>query len=100
MSEYDKAMEAFWGLYIAGAPALVFSTLVGLSVGICSELDNATSPRTQKNSAITSFVNITGCTSIGVLSGIFWPIAMPLLSVGAIYNKWKPSTSKCVDKHL
>jgi hypothetical protein len=36
-------------------------------------------------------VNIIGCTSIGIITGYSWPISMPLLSIGAIYNK-------CFDK--
>jgi hypothetical protein len=42
---------------------------------------------------MASFVNITGYTFIGLMSGLFWPVAMPLLSFGVIYNKKMLSSS-------
>ena len=69
-----------------GPSALIFSTFIGFTVGVLGELAEATTFHSEAT-AITSFVNITGCTSIGIISGLFWPIAMPLLSLGAIYNK-------------
>jgi hypothetical protein len=72
----------YWGIC---APVIVFSSWIGFGVGIMGEIDDTSKPH--MNSPITSFVNIVGYTFIGVASGIFWPVAMPLLSVCAIYNR-------------
>ena len=69
-----------------GPSALAFTTFIGFTVGVLGEITESVSFHSE-STAITSFVNITGCTSIGIISGLFWPIAMPLLSLGAIYNK-------------
>ena len=63
-------------------PFMLLSTWVGFSMGVIGELEC-------KNTAITSFVNIVGTSFIGFTSGALWPIAMPLLSMGAVYNKYK-----------
>ena len=65
-----------------GVPLTILSTWVGFSVGLIGELDD-------NNTSITSFVNIVGTTFIGFTSGLLWPIAMPLLSMGAVYNKYR-----------
>lgn len=83
----SEELAALLRLYeTVGPAALVFSTFMGFTVGIFGEVAEATSFQSE-TTAISSFVNITGCTSIGIISGLFWPIAMPLLSMGAIYNK-------------
>lgn len=61
-------------------PICMFTTWVGFGVGMIGELSASNSP-------LTSFVNITGCSFIGLASGLFWPISMPLLGFGAIYNR-------------
>ena len=65
------------------APMIFVSTGVGFSVGILGEIF------ADSNSPITAFVNIIGYSFIGVTSGALWPICMPLLSIGAIYNRSK-----------
>jgi uncharacterized membrane protein len=70
-----------------GAPLAIFTTAVGFFSGVFGEFMDDISPR-GPNSAITSFVNITGCTFIGLFSGFFWPFTMPVISIGAIYNKY------------
>ncbi len=67
-------------------PITTFTTFVGFSVSIIGELEQYSSP-------MASFVNITGYTFIGLMSGLFWPVAMPLLSLGVIYNKKMLSSS-------
>ena len=57
-------------------PITMFSTFVGFSVSILGELDTINSP-------MASFVY----TFAGFMSGMLWPLAMPLLSIGAICNK-------------
>ena len=64
-------------------PMILVSTGVGFSVGILGEIF------ADSNSPLTAFVNIIGYSFIGVASGALWPIAMPLLSIGAIYNTSK-----------
>lgn len=69
----------------AAVPLILFSSGVGFWSSVIGECDAATSRR--PNTAITAFVNITGSTFIGICTGLFWPVTMPLLSLGAIYNK-------------
>ena len=76
-----------------GAPLTIFTTAVGLFSGIVGELMDNISP-SGPNSAITSFVNITGCTFIGLFSGLCWPVIMPVISIGAIYNKYNKPKKK------
>ena len=77
-----------------GAPLAIFTTAVGFFSGMFGELMDNISP-SGPNSAITSFVNITGYTFIGLFSGLCWPVTMPVISIGAIYNKYnRPKTKK------
>ena len=74
-------------------PLTIFTTAVGVFSGIFGELmDNISS--NGPNSSITSIVNITGCTFIGLFSGVFWPVTMPVISIGAIYNKYNKPKKK------
>jgi hypothetical protein len=90
MSSELETIERIYGNI--GVPVLLFSTFVGFSSGIMGELCH--SDKYDRNSAVTSFVNITGCTFLGVFTGFYWPIAMPLLSLGAIYNKFMYKSPK------
>ena len=83
-----KAHDSVYGklnnIYLEMRTPMIFvSTWVGFSVGILGEFF------ADSNSQTTSFVNIIGYSFIGVASGALWPIAMPLLSIGAIYNTSK-----------
>ena len=88
MSKYDdRIYEELGEMYAKIAvPLILFSTGVGFWTSVIAEFDTALSSR-RPNTAITSFVNITGSTFIGICAGFFWPITMPILSFGAIYNK-------------
>jgi hypothetical protein len=89
------ARGEFWKLYNVFTPNfLVFSTSIGFFAGISGEIGtllNEINDQKSSASTINSFVNIIGCTSIGIITGYSWPISIPLLSIGAIYNK-------CFDK--
>jgi hypothetical protein len=82
----DRIYEELGDIYAKiAAPLVFFSAGVGFWSSAIGEFDTAISKK--PNSAITSFVNITGSTFLGICTGFFWPISMPLLSLGAIYNK-------------
>jgi hypothetical protein len=86
----DRIYEELGEMYAKVAvPLVLFSSGVGFWSSVIGECDAAASRR--PNAAITSFVNITGCTFMGICSGLFWPVTIPLLSLGAIYNKIRKS---------
>ena len=88
MKEYGNMMKALDKLYVNVATPLIYmATLTGFTFGLLEEINASESGR--PNSAITSFINITGLTFIGLFSGYTWPISMPLLSMGAVYNRMK-----------
>jgi hypothetical protein len=77
---YLELKNIYWNF----APTIMMlSTCVGFSVSIFGELDDTS----RMNSPIASFVNVVGYSFIGLFSGMCWPVAMPLLSIGAIYNR-------------
>jgi hypothetical protein len=78
-----KDLMNIWGN--VAVPLVALTTWVGFGVGIIGELDDT--PQNRLYSPLTSFVNIIGCTFIGIGTGFFWPITMPLLSLGVMYNK-------------
>ncbi len=65
-----------------GAPLAILSTMVGLGSSLLGELDAKT-----RHGPLTMYVNITGSTFLGFMSGLLWPVTMPVLSMGVIYNK-------------
>jgi hypothetical protein len=81
-SELDELAEIYATIAV---PVLLFSTFVGFSVGVLGEITEAANYRS-KSTPIRAFVNITGCTSLGIMTGVFWPVAMPLLGISAIVN--------------
>lgn len=82
-NEKDDIMDDIIGIYAKiGAPLTWFTIFVGLGSSVIGELE-AKPP----NSALVSFVNITGTTFIGFMSGLLWPVTMPILGMGAIFNK-------------
>ena len=79
----DKIIDNLGKIYVnVGVPLIFISTIVGFGSSLIGELQSK-----KPNQPLTTFVNITGSTFIGLMSGLFWPIAMPLLGLGAIYNK-------------
>ena len=88
MKEYGELMKTLDKLYVNVATPLIYvATLTGFTFGLVGEINALESGR--PNSAITSFVNVTGLTFIGLFSGYTWPISMPILGIGAVYNKMK-----------
>jgi hypothetical protein len=88
MKEFGKLMKCLDKIYVnVAAPLICMATLTGFTFGLMGEINALESGR--PNSAMTSFVNVTGLTFIGLFSGYTWPISMPLLSMGAVYNKMK-----------
>jgi hypothetical protein len=82
-SDKDTMLDDIISIYAKiGAPLAILSTIVGLGSSLVGELEAKT-----PNQPLTVFVNITGSTFIGLMSGLFWPVTMPILSIGAIYNK-------------
>ena len=82
-SDKDTLMDDIIGIYAKiGAPLAILSTIVGLGSSLVGEL-NKPSP----SGPLTIYVNITGSTFIGLMSGLLWPVTMPILSMGTIYNK-------------
>ena len=82
-SDKDTLLDDIIDIYAKiGAPLAILSTIVGLGSSLIAELDAKT-----QHGPLTVYVNITGSTFIGLMSGLLWPISMPLLSLGAIYNK-------------
>jgi hypothetical protein len=90
----SRMSEDLSKIYVSvGVPLLLFTTTVGFFSGIIGELND--NDLHGPNSAITSCINITGCTFLGIVSGVFWPYTMPVISVMAIYNKYnRPKTNK------
>ena len=82
-SEDDKLLEQYFDI---AARIAVFATYVGIGVSVVGEITDAISIK-PKHSPLTAFINITGCASLGLLSGMFWPISVPLLGVTAFINK-------------
>jgi len=82
-SENDKLLEQYLDI---AARIAVFTTFVGVSVSVAEEITDTLSIK-PKHSSLTAFINITGCTSLGLLSGLFWPVSVPLLGVAALINK-------------
>jgi hypothetical protein len=79
----DKIIVNLGQIYVnIGGPFILLATMVGLGSSLIGELE--TKP---PNKPLTVFVNITGSTFLGIMSGLFWPVAMPVISMGAIYNK-------------
>ncbi len=64
-------------------PFTTFAMSTGFVYGVFDELNEIS----RRNTALTSFVNVTGLTFIGFCSGFFWPVTMPVISICAIYNK-------------
>ena len=81
---YQKMERLYIDIWM---PIVLLSTWVGFGVGIMGELDDVALHR--MNSPIKTFVNVIGHSFIGLTSGICWPIAMPILSMGALYNRSK-----------
>ena len=82
-NENDKLLEQYFDI---ASRIAVFATYVGIGVSVVGEITDATSIK-PKHSPLTAFINITGCASIGFLSGVFWPISIPLLGFTAVINK-------------
>ncbi len=80
--ELDQLAEIYATIAV---PVLLFSTFVGFSVGVLGEIAEAAN-YCSKSTPIRAFVNIIGCASLGVMTGTFWPVAMPLLGICAIAN--------------
>ena len=79
----EKIIDNLGKIYVnVGGPLTFLGTMIGLGSSLIGELE---SPK--PNQPLTVFVNITGSTFIGLMSGLFWPVTMPILSMGAIYNK-------------
>jgi hypothetical protein len=79
----EKIIHNLGNIYVnVGAPLTFLATMVGLGSSIIGEMEKPT-----PNQPLTVFVNITGSTFLGIMSGLFWPVTMPVLSMGAIYNK-------------
>lgn len=91
MSDISKDLSELYSIFVW--PLTTFTTAVGIFSGIFGELMDNMRPD-GPNSSITSIVNITGCTFIGLFSGVFWPVTMPLISIGAIYNKYNKPKKK------
>lgn len=82
-NEKDDILDDFIGIYAKiGAPLTWIAIFVGLGSSVIEEIE-AKPP----NSAMVSFVNVTGTTFLGLMSGLLWPVAMPILGMGAIFNK-------------
>lgn len=82
-NENDKLLEQYFDI---ASRIAVFATYVGIGVSVVGEISDATSIK-PKHSPLTAFINITGCASIGFLSGVFWPISIPLLGFTTVINK-------------
>ncbi len=84
MSDDEKLLI---DMYVnVGAPLAILTTSLGFFYGIFDEA-NAMIRYDKPNSAMTSFVNVTGMTFFGFCTGLCWPITMPCISCFAIYNK-------------
>jgi hypothetical protein len=82
-NEKDDILDDIINIYATiGTPLTFLATFVGFGSSVVEELE-AKPP----NSALVTFVNITGTTFLGLMSGLFWPVAMPILGIGAIFNK-------------
>lgn len=82
ISEFDEFADLYAKIAV---PMILFSTFVGFGISVLGEVSESLSFRS-KRTPIKAFINITGCTSLGVMTGVFWPVAMPLLGMGAIVN--------------
>ncbi len=85
-SDKDTLLDDIISIYAKiGAPLAILSTIVGLGSSLAGELNSKT-----QHGPLTIYVNITGSTFLGLMSGLLWPISMPILSMGALYNKVFP----------
>lgn len=74
-------LNMFKNIYIDLLPIFVPSTtLFGFIIGLSANL----SPREIKST--DSFMNVVGYTSIGIITGIFFPITYPLIGGYVLYK--------------
>jgi hypothetical protein len=80
MSPYKAACQR---LYLSGLMAtLPCSTILGFLAGV----NDVVTDKTQKN-GLTKFIRVSGLTSIGVFTGITYPLSFPLLAFNAIRDR-------------
>jgi|688.fasta_scaffold1882907_1 hypothetical protein len=71
-------------LYITMLPLMtIYPTIVGINVGIA--LNN----RNPSDKLINPYSNIIGYTSIGIITGLTYPISYPLFACYVLYNNNK-----------
>ena len=78
---------SFRKLYRTIVPVpLIFSTLMGIDTGI-----NA-NRRIPVENSIDSYANVIGYTSLGILTGLTYPISYPLFGCYVLYRGSTPTT--------
>ena len=78
---HGSRLNMFKNLYIDLLPLFVPSTtLFGFMIGLFTNL----SPRETKST--DSFLNVVGYTSIGIITGVFFPITYPLIGGYVLYK--------------
>ena len=72
---------SFLKLYITILPVpLIFSTFMGVDIGI-----DANKRITPKNS-MDSYANVIGYTSLGIITGLTYPVSYPLFGCYVLYR--------------
>lgn len=78
---HGSRLNMFKNIYIDLLPLFVPSTtLFGFMIGLTANL----SPREIKST--DSFMNVVGYTSIGIITGVFFPITYPLIGGYVLYK--------------
>ena len=77
-------MKLYSNLYSNLLPFfLTQSTISGFAIGLNAD----TSYNAPKINSINKFANLIGFTSIGIITGLTYPISYPLLGLYVIFNK-------------
>ena len=80
MSPYTAACRR---LYLSGLMvSLPCSTLFGFSAGV----NDVVTSKSQSN-GLNKFIRVTGLTSVGVFTGITYPVTFPLLAFNTICDR-------------
>ena len=78
---HGSRLNMFKNIYIDLLPLFVPSTtLFGFMIGLSTNM----SPRETKST--DCFMNVVGYTSIGIITGIFFPITYPLIGGYVLYK--------------
>ena len=75
---------SFLKLYMTILPMpVIFSTMIGIDIGLTANR------RIQVENSMDSYANVIGYTSLGILTGITYPVSYPLFGCYVLCKKVK-----------